>query len=366
MLRGVADTSDKEVAMNQPDQNALNPVDAVQSARLVLRAEAAALDDVADRLDASYARAVEIIALCAGRVAVTGIGKSADVAQKIVGTFNSTGTRSYLLDATRALHGDLGMLHPNDIALVLSHSGESDEVVRLLDPLRKLVSAVIGLTGNPAGTLARVGDAAIIYGPIVESDPLALAPSTSSTVMMALGHAMAFTLSERRHFTADDFARYHPAGSLGRRLATVDSCMRRGTDMRVARQDETIRDVFASSRHQGRRTGAIMLTDEEGRLTGLFTDSDLARLFARHADDAFDRPISEVMTRRPITITPQSRMAESLDLMRTKKISELPVVCADGCPVGLLDITDLIGLVPPDEKQGILEGGVRLWTRRSA
>ena len=151
-------------------------------ARQVIRAEALALEEVAVRLDENYVRAVEVISQCAGRVAITGIGKSADVAQKIVGTFNSTGTRAYLLDATRALHGDLGMLHPNDIAVVLSHSGESDEVVRLLGPLRKLVSAIIGLTSNPASTLARLADAAIVYGPIVESDPLALAPSTSSPI----------------------------------------------------------------------------------------------------------------------------------------------------------------------------------------
>jgi arabinose-5-phosphate isomerase len=361
----IEQNSRRESAMQQP---VMGPAtgDAIQCAQQILRAEAAALEDVAGRLDAHYVRAVEIIAQCAGRVAVTGIGKSADVAQKLVGTFNSTGTRAYTLDATRALHGDLGMLHPNDIVLVLSHSGESDEVVRLLGPLRKLVSAVVGLTGNPAGALARVSDAAIVYGPIVESDPLALAPSTSSTVMMAIGHAVAFTLSERRNFTAEDFARYHPAGTLGRKLATVESCMRRGIDLRVARQDETVRDVFAAARHQGRRTGAVMLIDADGRLTGLFTDSDLARLFERHADECFDRPISEVMTRLPITVRPDVRMAEALDLLRTKKISELPVVDDRGCPVGMLDITDLIGLAPPDEKPGAVEAGPRLWNRLSA
>jgi arabinose-5-phosphate isomerase len=345
--------------------------DAIHCAQQVLRAEAAALEDVAGRLGEQYVCSVDILFQCAGRVAVAGIGKSADVAQKIVGTFNSTGTRAYHLDATRALHGDLGMLHPNDVAMVLSHSGESEEVVRLLGPLRKLVAAIVGLTGNPASTLARTADAAVVYGPIVESDPLALAPSTSSTVMMALGHAIAFSLSERRCFTADDFARYHPGGTLGRKLATVETTMRRGSDLRIAHQNETIREVFAAARHFGRRTGAIMLTDDDGRLTGLFTDSDLARLFERHDDEYFDQPIGKVMTRLPLTIRPQARMAEAMELLRTKKISELPVVNDQGCPIGILDITDLIGLVPADEKLGVVDSGVRdsgvrLWNRFSA
>ncbi len=343
-----------------------NENDEIACARRILLAEAEAVCDVARRLDERFVQSVDLLASCAGRVAVTGIGKSADVAQKIVGTFNSTGTRAYSLDATRALHGDLGMLHPNDVALVLSHSGESDEVVKLLGPLRKLVSAVLGLTGNPAGTLARSSDVALVYGPVVESDPLALAPSTSTMVMMSLGHALAFTLSERRQFTAEDFARYHPAGSLGRKLATVETTMRRGSDLRLAVHHETVREVFAHARHQGRRTGAIILTDETGILTGLFTDSDLARLFECHADNAFDRPIAEVMTHRPITIRPDVRIAEALDLLRAKKISELPVVNADGRPVGLLDITDLIGLVGADTSRGT-QDHVRLWNgRRSA
>jgi arabinose-5-phosphate isomerase len=347
-------------------------LNAIVQARQILRAEACALEEVAQRLDqnlelgSQFERVVEHIARCAGRVAITGIGKSADIAQKLVGTFNSTGTRAFLLDATRALHGDLGMLHPNDVALVLSHSGESDEVVRLLGPLRKLVAAVLGLTGNHAGRLALAADAAVVYGPIVESDPLALAPSTSSTVMMVLGHAMAFVLSEQRQFTKEEFARYHPAGSLGRKLASVESMMRRGADLRLARATETVRNVFANVRHYGRRTGAIMLIEDDGRLVGLFTDSDLARLFERNADSAFDLPIAEFMTRSPITIAPDARMAEAIELMRSRKISELPVVDDFGGPIGLLDITDLIGLAPADEKAPDAERPVRYRHRQSA
>ena len=178
----------------------------------------------------------------------------------------------------RAVHGDLGMVHPDDVALVLSHSGESEEIVRLLAPLRPLVRAILGLTGNPHGTLARLADVAIVYGPLEEVCPLGLAPSASTTVMLALGDALAFTLSREREFTHEDFARFHPAGSLGRKLLKVEAVMRNGNELRLAPETDTVREVFARARHRGRRTGAVILLDADGRLSGLFTDSDLARL----------------------------------------------------------------------------------------
>jgi arabinose-5-phosphate isomerase len=322
--------------------------DRLDFARRVLRAEAASIEVVASRLDDSFEGVVELLFRCRGRVAVAGIGKSADVGQKLVGTLNSTGTRAYLLDATRAVHGDLGMIHPDDVALLLSHSGESEELLRLLHPLRTLAAAVAAITGSACSTLARTADAAIVYGPVTEACPLALAPSTSTTVMLALGDALAFTLLELRQFTAEDFARFHPAGSLGRKLASVEAYMRRGAELRIAPATETVRNVFARVRHRGRRTGAIMLVDDDGRLAGLFTDSDLARLFENRADDALDAPVAAVMTKRPVVIGPEARMVEAIDLLRARKISELPVVDADGRPVGMLDITDLIGLEPAD------------------
>lgn len=322
--------------------------DQLAFARRILQAEAAALHVVAGRLDATFDRVVDALAGCRGRVAITGIGKSADVGQKLVGTLNSTGTRAYLLDATRAVHGDLGMVHPDDVGLLLSHSGESEELLRLLGPLRTMASAIVALTGNSHSTLARCADATVAYGPVTEACPLSLAPSTSTTIMLALGDAIAFTLAERRQFTAEQFAAFHPGGSLGRKLASVADCMRRGDELRVAPAAETVRAVFARVRHDGRRTGAVMLTDAEGCLAGLFTDSDLARLFESRADGAFDRPIADVMTHNPVTVEPTARVAEAVALMRARKFSELPVI-ADGRPVGMLDITDLIGLDPDSE-----------------
>ena len=326
--------------------------DRIAFARQVLQAEASSLHVVAGRLDDSFAAVVDRLAACRGRVAVVGVGKSADIGQKLVGTFNSTGTRAYALDATRAVHGDLGMVHPDDIAFLLSHSGESEELVRLLTPLRTLAASVVAITGNPNGSVAKAADTAIVYGRITEACPLSLAPSTSTTVMLALGDAVAFTLSELRQFTPDEFAKFHPAGSLGRKLAQVEAHMRHGDELRTATASATVRAVFASVRQTGRRTGAVMLVDDNGRLAGLFTDSDLARLFAAEADGAFDRPIAEVMTRNPVTISPTARVGDALDVLRDRKLSELPVVDVDGRPVGMLDITDVIGLDPTNPTAG--------------
>ncbi len=320
-------------------------------ARQIIRAEAAALELVAQRLDDHFLQAVNLIQgvpgarQAQGRLAITGTGKSADAGQKIAGTMNSTGTRSYVLDATRAVHGDLGMVHPDDLALVLSHSGESEEIVRLLGPLRSMVRGLIAITGNGQSTLARKADVALVYGPLDEVCPLGLAPSASITAMLALGDALAFVLSLERDFSHDDFARFHPAGSLGRKLLKVEAVMRTGPELRLARAADTVRTVFAQSRQRGRRTGAVMLLDEQGKLSGLFTDSDLARLIESRRDEALDRPIAEVMTPQPLTILAGTRVLEAIEVLRRRKISELPVVDAEGRPIGLLDITDLIGFV---------------------
>ncbi|CAN5365985.1 KpsF/GutQ family sugar-phosphate isomerase [soil metagenome] len=323
--------------------------DRIAFARRVILAEADALRIAAERLGEPFIDAVGRLASCKGRVVVIGVGKSADIGQKIVGTFNSTGTRAYLLDATRAVHGDLGAVAPDDVALLLSHSGESEELLRLLYPLRNLTAGLIALTGNASGSLAKAVDTAIVYGPISEACPLSLAPSASTTIMLAVGDAIAFCLSEQRSFTHEDFAKFHPAGNLGRKLAAVESAMRTGTELRIASVNDTVRTVFTKARHEGRRTGAVMLLDTAGVLVGLFTDSDLARLLETNNNAAFDLPIAEVMTRSPLTVMPTVRLVEAVELMRSKKISELPVVDSAGHPVGMLDITDLIGLLPPGD-----------------
>jgi arabinose-5-phosphate isomerase len=255
---------------------------------------------------------------------------------------------------TRAAHGDLGMLHQHDVVLALSHSGESEEVVRLLPSLRQLSQGLVALTGNGDSTLARSADVAVVLGPLEEVCPLGLAPSTSTTAMIAVGDALAFALARLREFSPEDFARFHPAGSLGRKLLKVEQVMRTGNELRLADASRTVRDVFAQVQRQGRRSGAVMLTASDGRLCGLFTDSDLARLFEQRRDDALDRPIREVMTAGPITVPLGTRLLDALEVLRLRKISELPVVDGLGKPVGLLDVTDLIGLVSREEAASYL------------
>lgn len=325
--------------------------DRLEYARQIIRGEAAALEQIADRLGDAFLQAVELLYRCSGRVCVTGTGKSADVGQKIAGTLNSTGTRAYVLDATRAMHGDLGMLHPHDVVLALSYSGESEEIVRLVPSLRQMATGLVALTSNGDSTLARKADVAIVLGPLEEVCPLGLAPSTSTTAMIAVGDALAFVLTRLREFTREDFARFHPAGSLGRKLLKVEAVMRQGNDVRLADCRDTVRTVFARARRQGRRTGAVMLADASGKLAGIFTDSDLARLFEERRDDSLDRPIQEVMTAQPLTVELGSRVADAVEVLQRRKISELPVVDAAGKPIGLIDITDLIGLVPREEAE---------------
>jgi arabinose-5-phosphate isomerase len=328
--------------------------DRLAYARRIVRGEAAALLTVADRLNDSFVQAVELIHRCPGRVCITGTGKSADVGQKIAGTFNSTGTRTYFLDATRAVHGDLGMIHQDDVVLALSQSGETEEITKVLPSLRQLALGLIALTGSAHSTLAKNADVALILGPLEEVCPLGLAPSTSTTAMIAVGDALAFVLMRMREFTHEDFARFHPAGSLGRKLLRVEAVMRHGNDVRLSHCGQTVREVFAHEKRLGRRTGAVMLTDDDGKLVGLFTDSDLARLFEQHRDAAFDRPICDVMTAKPLAVPLGTRLSDAVDILRNRKISELPVVDAASKPVGLIDITDLIGLVSREEAESYL------------
>lgn len=325
--------------------------DRLEFARQIIRGEARALDQVAARLDESFLQAVDLIHRCTGRIGVTGTGKSADVGQKIAGTFNSTGTRAYVMDSTRAVHGDLGMVHADDVVVVLSQSGESDEIVRLINPLREMAGGLIAITGNARSTLARKSDVTIDLGMLEEVCPLGLAPSTSTTAMIAVGDALAFVLSRMRAFSREDFARYHPAGNLGRKLLKVETVMRRNHELRLASSHETVREVFAHARRRGRRTGAVMLTDSEGLLCGLFTDSDLARLFEQRKDHALDRPIAEVMTRNPLRIEVGNRLADAVEVLRHHKISELPVIDEAGRPAGLIDITDVLSLLPAEEAE---------------
>ncbi|GIW96134.1 MAG: hypothetical protein KatS3mg110_4175 [Pirellulaceae bacterium] len=318
---------------------------AIQLARSILRQEGQAVLGLAERLsDDSLQQAVELIYGCRGKLVVCGIGKAGLIARKWVATFSSTGTPSQFLHPAEALHGDLGCVRTDDVVAVLSLSGETEEILRLVSCLVRMSVALLAVTARATSTLGQSAHIVVELGPVQEACPLGLAPTTSTTLMAALGDALALAVSHRRGFTERDFLRYHPGGSLGRRLTCVDELMRPLPECRVASDSCTVRQVFTAHDRPGRRTGAVMLVDEKGRLSGIFTDSDLARLIASAQDVALDRPIFHVMTRSPIVVPSGRPVQLALQLLQEHKISELPVVDSEGRPVGIIDITDILGL----------------------
>lgn len=318
-------------------------------ARNVLKIEADALERVRDRLDGSIARAATMVYQCRGSVIVTGMGKAGLVGQKLAATLASTGTRAFPLHPAEALHGDLGRIRAGDVVLALSQSGETDEVLRLIPALRRLNAFLIAITERAGSRLGQAAEVCIALGPVEEACPLGLAPSASTTVLMAVGDALALLVSRMRNFQPEDFALYHPAGSLGRRLTQVQDVMRPLKRIRLARVEETVREVFTRHGLPGRRSGAVLLVDVTERLVGIFTDSDLAKLFERGREEMLDYPIGRVMTAEPLQITVGASVADAIELLKSRKISELPVVDRGGRPVGLIDVTDLIGMVPDEE-----------------
>ena len=315
-------------------------------AREIVRAEGRTLLDLADRLGDEFCAAADLLFAARGSVIVCGIGKAGLIGQKLVATLASTGTRSHFLHPSEALHGDLGRVHQDDVALVLSFSGRTEEIVRLLPMLAEAGVAVVAITGQTDSALARQARVTLDLGPLREACPLGLAPTASTTAMLAVGDALALVVSQMRGFTSADFARFHPGGSLGRRLTRVEEAMRPLAQCRLAAASDSLRLALVQQSRPGRRTGAMMVTDESGRLAGIFTDSDLARLLEANRDTAIDGPLADVMTRSPSSVTVGEWLQAACDLMSRRKISELPVVDSDGRPVGLIDITDVVGLKP--------------------
>jgi arabinose-5-phosphate isomerase len=326
----------------------LSPFEQLRFARQVILTESRALAKVADRLDGQFCRAVQLIFACRGNVIVCGMGKAGLVGQKIMATLASTGTPSHCLHPAEAFHGDLGRVQRNDVLLMLSQSGETEEIVRLLPSLVDLGLPIIAITARADSTLGRAALVTLELGPLEEACALGLAPSTSTTAMLAVGDALALVVSQMRRFSREDFARFHPGGSLGYQLSKVEQHMRPLEQCRVAGEQSTVRDVLIGASMPGRRTGAIMLVDAEGRLSGLFTDSDLARLFEHRRDRELDFPVSQVMTRDPLRVEITQLMVDAVTIMAKRKISELPVVDADGRPVGLIDVTDVVALLPKE------------------
>lgn len=316
-------------------------------AKDVIAAEGTALTRLSQKLPVDFHDAAESIFRCNGAVIVTGMGKAGWIGQKISASFASTGTCSHFLHPAEAIHGDLGRVGKQDIVLVLSNSGETDEILHLLPTFRKLQVPIIAITGKEKSTLGRSSSLVLNYGIVQEAGHLGLAPSTTTALMLAMGDALALVVSKMKEFSANDFARFHPGGALGKRLSVVDEIMRPIDVCRVAEKSESVREVYKRFSGVSRRSGVILVVDEKGMLSGLFTDSDLARLLERNKEDKFGMPICEVMTQQPVVIQSGARSSEAIETLACRNISELPVVDATGKPIGLLDITDVVSFLPP-------------------
>ncbi len=310
----------------------------------ILQQAAQSVRSIAESLDEDFLVAVDKLVAMRGSLIVCGIGKAGLIGRKLAATFASTGTRAHFLHPAEAVHGDLGRLGPTDIVLMLSNSGATEEIVRLLPFMVRRAAGLIAITSGANSPLARAADIVLILPPCREACQHNLAPSTSTTAMLALGDALALVVSEAKNFCVQDFAELHPGGSLGRKLAIVDDVMRPVLDCRLASTQTTIRRMLVEVSRPGRRTGAVMLVNTDGKLQGIFTDSDLARLLEQRRDDDLDKVIADLMTRSFSAVRSGARFTDAVDLMVLHKISELPVVDAEDKPLGMIDITDVLGL----------------------
>ncbi|HWG66947.1 MAG TPA: KpsF/GutQ family sugar-phosphate isomerase [Rhodanobacteraceae bacterium] len=312
----------------------------VASARKVIRIEARGIEELAPRIDGDFSKACQLILACPGRVVVSGMGKSGHIARKTAATLASTGTPSFFVHPGEASHGDIGMITSDDVVLLLSNSGETEEVLTILPFLKRQGNALIAMTGNPQSTLARDADAHLDASVSNEACPLGLAPTASTTAALVLGDALAIALLEARGFTADDFARSHPAGALGRRLLKISDVMHTGAAIPSVRVDATLTEALMEMSRKG--LGMTAIVDEAGVLQGVFTDGDLRRSLDDHAVDMRATCVRHAMSRHPKVIGPDKLAAEAAQLMEEFKIHALLVVDAEHHVVGALNIHDLL------------------------
>jgi arabinose-5-phosphate isomerase len=309
-------------------------------AKEILEIEASAILAIRDRLDGGFAEAVRLILECQGRVVVTGIGKSGAVARKIASTLASTGSPALFLHPAEGVHGDLGMVTSQDVVVALSNSGEAEELIAILPVLKRIGAKVIALVGRLDSALARSGDVVLDVSVAREACPLGLAPTASSTAMLALGDALAITAMAERKFTREDYALFHPAGMLGRRLTLrVEDAMRKDERMAVVRENDLVRDVLLDITKAG--AGAAAVVGNDGSLTGIITDGDLRRHLL--SDESFlSRTAREIMTADPKIISAECFATEGLRMMEVANIGELPVLDDQRRPIGMLMMKDLL------------------------
>lgn len=306
-------------------------------ARKVLKTEAAAILGLVDRLDERFSRAVAMLRDCQGRVIVTGMGKSGIICRKIAATLASTGTPAFFLHPAEAIHGDLGVIQKDDVVVALSQSGETGEILRLLETIRRLGAQLIAITGAPRSTLAQAADVTLDCQIDEEACPLNLVPTASTTAALALGDALAMTLATEKGFRPEDFANLHPGGKLGKRLMRVEALMHSGDQAPIVTTATPMKDVIYEMSRQGLGMTCVV---ENGRLVGIVTDGDLRRRMSQTAN-VLELTAGEAMTRNPVTISRTTLAAEALRLMEQRKITSLIVVDADNAVEGVLHLHDL-------------------------
>ena len=315
----------------------------LEQARQVLRMEAEAVLEQVERIDEHFKAAVEMIMACPGRTVITGMGKSGIIGKKIAATLASTGTPSFYLHPAEGIHGDLGMVTEGDVVIALSNSGETGEVLHILPSLRRIGAKLIAMVGNPNSTLAKNSDIVLNVGVTREACPLGLAPTSSTTAALAYGDALALALLSKRKFTASQFAVFHPGGSLGRKLLlTVEDIMHSGTENPLVKADISVQDALFVITDKG--LGAVSVVDDDNKMLGVLTDGDIRRGLSKGVD-FLKRPVTELMTASPKTITKEKLAAQALHIMesnRPKPITVLPVVDAENHVIGLLHMTDLV------------------------
>jgi arabinose-5-phosphate isomerase len=311
----------------------------LDTARRVLRIEAQAIQDVLARLDASFEKAVDVLFACKGRVVVTGMGKSGLIGRKIAATFSSTGTPSFFLHAAEALHGDMGMLARGDALLAVSYGGETEEIIRLLEALKRLEMPLVTLSGKIHSTLAEASDVVLDVSVKEEACSMNLAPTASTTVAMAVGDALAISLLERRGFRPDDFAALHPGGSLGKKLLRVEHLMHTGEALPRVSKDTPMPDVFHEM--SAKKLGMTTVLEPDGRLAGILTDGDLRRLMEKHRGAVLEMSAADGMTKNPQTIGPHVLASEALNLMEKRKITSIVVTDEAKGVLGVVHLHDL-------------------------
>ncbi len=316
-------------------------IDILSLGKEVIEAELKEITALRDRIDDNFSRAVEMMSSCKGRIIVTGMGKSGIVGRKISASLASTGTPSLSLHPAEALHGDLGMVQPDDVVLALSNSGETEEITRLLPTIKKIGAKMIAMVGRVESTLARYSDVVLDASITKEACLLNLAPTSSTTVTLVLGDALTICVYKKKGFKIEDFAFFHPAGSLGKQLLKVEDIMRTDQHNPIVKKDTTVKDTLIAVTRA--HAGAASVVDNNGKLIGFFTDGDFRRAVELY-DDVLVQPIHIFMTKNPLSIKPDCLATEALKLIKDKKIDELPVVDNDGKPVGMIDEGDLLGL----------------------